>query len=242
MKRDILGVTFDDEPSSLLLERVFNKSMERKSEYVVTPNSEMLMSAMSDEELNCALSHAYAAIPDGIGVVYASRIMGSPLRERIPGIDFACALMWLLNERGGSVFFFGARPGVARLAADTVGAQLKNLRIAGTADGFSHTDDELISMINAASPDLLFVCLGSPKQEKWMYRNRAKLNVGVMMGLGGALDVLSGQVRRAPNIMQNLGLEWLYRTVSDPKRIKRAAKLPGVLIAAVKARSSNLRL
>jgi len=232
MKTDILGVAFDniapDEAAKLGAELAAG----RKAAYVVTPNSEIVMAAGKDSALMSALNGADMVLPDGIGVVYASKILGTPLSARVPGIDFASGLMEKLSKKGGSVYLFGAKPGVAEKAAENIKAEFPGLVIAGTHDGYFDDDADIIADINEKKPDFLMVCLGAPKQELWMQKNAGGLAVGVMAGLGGCLDVFAGNVDRAPEGMQKAGLEWLYRLYKEPARIGRMARLPGILFKA----------
>ena len=168
-----------------------------------------------------------------IGVIYGAKILGTPLRAKLPGIDFASALMAQMGQEGKSVFLLGAKPGVADAAAEKMRERFPGLVIAGTNDGYFQDDDPVVEKINAAQPDLLLVCLGAPKQELWMQRNAPRLRVGLMPGLGGSLDVFAGNVKRAPKLFQKLGLEWFYRLIKEPKRIGRMMKLPKFLFAAI---------
>jgi len=169
-------------------------------------------------------------IPDGIGVIYGAKILKTPLKEKVPGCDFILALMDKMQAEGRSVFLFGAKPGVAELAEANLSQQFPKLRFVGTNDGYFTDDAPIIEKINAAAPDLLLVCLGAPKQEIWMHEHAAELNVGLMIGAGGSLDVYAGTAERAPIGWQKAGLEWLYRLMKDPKRIGRMMVLPKFMI------------
>ena len=232
MKTDILGVAFDNIAPDEAVRMGETLAAGRKAAYVVTPNPEIVMAAGKDSALMSALNGADMVLPDGIGVVYASRILGTPLSARVPGIDFASGLMERLSKKGGSVYLFGAKPGVAEKAAENIATQFPGIVIAGTHDGYFDADDGIIADINDKNPDFLMVCLGAPKQELWMQKNTGKLNAGVMAGLGGCLDVFAGSVDRAPEGMRKAGLEWLYRLYKEPSRIGRMAKLPGILFKA----------
>ena len=129
-----------------------------------------------------------------------------------------------------------AKPGVAEKAGDKIVSEYPGINVVGTHDGYFSDDAEIIEDINRARPDLLLVCLGAPKQEKWMAARSGDVDAGLMMGLGGVLDVYAGNVKRAPKLFQKLGLEWLYRAVTQPSRFKRILKLPGFLFAALRER------
>ena len=147
--------------------------------------------------------------------------MRTPLPERVTGIDTAYSVLEKLAEVGGSVYLLGAKPGVAEKAAEKLTAALPSLRVVGTHDGYFESDAEIIKDITEKSPDLLAVCLGSPRQEIWAHENKEKLaGVGAVMCLGGALDVWSGNIKRAPKLFISLHLEWLWRMLCEPKRMK----------------------
>lgn len=230
----VLGTEIDRISFAGAIEQALVCMDERHSAYVVTPNTEIVLAAGKDEALRRAIRASALSLPDSVGVQLACRILGMPIAERIPGIDFVLALLPHMAEKGRSVFLLGAKEGVAVRAADALRARFPGLVIAGTENGYFDCRDEdaLIERINAVSPDLLLVCLGTPKQELWMHRSAARLRVGLMAGLGGALDVFSGDLPRAPTRWRRVGLEWLYRLLKEPKRIKRAAKLPLIVFAA----------
>lgn len=232
MRTEIMGVGFDSLTKAEAAEKAFSLMEERRAAYVVTPNPEIVMLCNNDPEMMEATLMADLVIPDGIGVIYGAKILSRPLKERIPGIELATELISRLPEKNKSVFLFGAKPGVAEKAAQELQKKYPGLKVCGTENGYFSDDAPIIEKINAAAPDLLLVCLGAPKQEKWMFANTGSLNVGLMMGLGGVLDVFAGVVQRSPESWNRLGLEWLYRLIKQPSRIKRMIKLPLFLFAA----------
>ena len=135
-----------------------------------------------------------------------------------------------MNETGRSVFLLGSKPGVAEQAEAKLRKRFPRLRFVGTNDGYFRDDAPVVEKINAAAPDLLLVCLGAPKQEKWMHANAPALNVGLMIGAGGSLDVFAGVTERAPEAWCNAGLEWLYRLLKEPKRIGRMMSIPKFML------------
>lgn len=231
---DVLGIEFDNTDILEAVERAIRLMEERRHAYVVTPNPEIILESQKNEKLASAVKSADMVLPDGVGVIYASHILGTPIKNRIPGIDFASALMARISENGRKVFLLGAKPGVAELAGERLAERYPGLAICGVNDGYFEEEDTefIIEKINSASPDLVLVCLGSPKQEIWMKNNAELLDTGLLIGLGGALDVYAGVVERAPRKWRSMGLEWLYRLIREPKRIKRMVKLPGVIVAA----------
>lgn len=236
MKTDILGVGIDD----LTLDEAIEAGMALLEKpgfhYVVTPNPEFILSAKKDAAFRDVLNQADLALPDGIGVVYAAKILGRPLKGRAPGVDFAQGLMERLVQTGGSLYLLGAKPGVAEKAAENLRAAHPGLRICGVHDGYFKEDEPVIEDIRAAKADVVFVCLGAPKQELWMAQNGPLTGAKLAVGLGGCLDVFAGNVQRAPEAWQKAGMEWFYRLIKEPSRIGRMAKLPLILVDALGAR------
>ena len=234
-----MGVTFDN----VTLEEAVRKGTELAQgpgfSYVVTPNPEIVNAARADESYREVLNGAGLVLPDGIGVIKAAKILGRPLKERVPGIDFASGLLAQMSRKGGRLFLLGARPGVAEQAAENLKASYPGLVICGTNDGYFKEDAPVVEKIRAAKPDVAFVCLGFPRQERWMARFGPETGAHLMIGLGGALDVFSGNTKRAPKIWQKLNLEWAYRLVHEPSRIGRMAKLPLFLVDAKKERKKE---
>ena len=225
-KIDVLGVQFDNLSMDEAVDAAIDLLEQGRAAYVVTPNPEIVMLCREDPAAATAVAGANLTIPDGIGVIYGARLLKTPLKQKIPGIDFTLALLERLAARGGRVFLFGAKPGVAEQAADNLAAQFPGLRFVGTQDGYFTDDGPIVEKINAAAPDLLLVCLGAPKQERWMHDTAPRLRVGLMIGAGGSMDVFAGTVERAPEAWQRAGLEWLYRLLKEPKRIGRMVNLP----------------
>lgn len=225
---DILGVNVDIVKMNEVVEIIseFLKSDSVKTIY--TPNSEIIMLAQNDTSLKEVLNTADLLIADGIGVVWASKILGVKIPERVTGFD----TMQKLLERGrnGSIsfYFLGGEPGIAEKAQLNLESTYPDINILGTHHGYFDSDDNssIIDEINSLSPDVLLVALGAPRQEKWINKHKHKLNVKVCMGVGGCFDVIAGKVKRAPVIFQKLGLEWFYRLLKQPSRFKRTLKLP----------------
>lgn len=230
---EILGVPFDNITKAEAVDHAFALQAEHKARYVVTPNPEIVMLARDDAGMLSAVKDAELVIADGIGIIYGAKILGTPMKDRIPGIDFTTALMEKMNAEGRSLFLFGSKPGVAEKAAENLAQKFPNIKMVGTNDGYFTDDEPIIEKINAAKPDLMLVCLGAPKQEKWMQANAHRLDVGIMVGAGGSLDVFAGVVERAPEVWQKLGLEWLHRLLKQPSRIGRMMKLPKFIFAVI---------
>ena len=205
---------------------------EDKFHYVVTPNPEFILAAGKDEEFRRVLNSADLVLADGIGVVYSAKIKGTPLKGRVPGIEFAADMLSCLSQRGGRLYLLGAKPGVAEEAGRRIAEQYPGVTLCGAQDGYFQDEEAALLKVAAARPDLLFVCLGAPKQEKWMARWGKHTGARLAIGLGGALDVFAGRAERAPESWRKLGLEWAYRLKKEPQRAGRMAKLPLVLLKA----------
>lgn len=226
IKIDVLGVSFDNTTMAEATDRALALMERRDAPYVVTPNPEIVMLCRDDQKLLDVVNGAVLVLPDGIGIIKGAQLLGTPMKEKIPGIEFAEALFGLMAEKGKSLFLFGAKPGVAEQASEKLAQRFPGLRIVGTNDGYFTDDEPVVAKINEVSPDLLLVCLGAPKQELWMQRNAPRLRVGLMAGLGGSMDVFAGVAERAPEAWRKLNLEWLYRLKEDPSRAKRMTNLP----------------
>lgn len=205
---------------------------------IFTPNPEIIMAASEDEYFKKILNSADICTPDGIGVVYASKILKNPVKERVPGFEISKKLMEYAASSGQGVFFFGSKPNIAEKAKENVEKMYPGLIVSGTHDGYFKAEDEekIINEINESGAKILYVCLGAPKQEKWIYENRDKLKVNVCLGVGGTLDVLSGEAKRAPEIFIKLNLEWLYRIASNPSRWGRFFALPKFMVKVLKSK------
>ena len=190
-KIDVLNVAFDNVTKAEAVRFAMDCIQKHSAAYVVTPNPEIVMEATVNPALMDAVNSASLVLADGIGIIYGAKILGTPLKEKIPGIDFVTCLMEQMAQQKGSVYLFGAKPGVAEMAAKNLTKDYPGLVIAGCSDGYFEDDRGIIEEINRCKPDLLLVCLGFPKQEIWMQNNREKLDVGLMAGLGGSLDVFA---------------------------------------------------
>ena len=204
--------------------------------YAVTPNPEFILAARKDSRFRDTLQQAHLVLADGVGVIHSARILGRPLKGRVPGIEFAQALMGWMAAHGKRLFLLGAKPGVAELAAANLKSTYPGLIVCGTHDGYFKQDGPVAEEIRSSAADVVFVCLGAPKQEYWMVEHGPSTGARLMVGLGGSLDVFAGVVERAPKGFQKLGMEWLYRLYKEPKRIGRMARLPLVLWYALVAR------
>ena len=230
MTAEVLGVRFDALTLTEAVDQALALAEQRRCAYVCTPNPEIVWACRRNSALRAAVAGADMTLADGAGVVWAAKTLGRPVPERVAGYDF---LLALLERFEGRLYLLGGRPGVAEQAAAAVERRFPRVRVCGFRDGYFEDGDAVLAAVRAAAPDLLLVCLGSPKQELWMACNAGQLPVGLMAGLGGSLDVLSGRVRRAPEGWIRLRLEWLYRLLQDPRRAKRMLCLPAFVLAVL---------
>ena len=233
MKVNVMGVAFDNVTMAEALERAKELLDRPGADYCVTPNAEIVYEAMHDEAFCALLNDAALVLPDGAGTVLGAKLLGTPLKEKVAGIDFAANLLGVLAASGKTLYLLGSKPGIGEKAAEKMLEMHPKLQICGIADGYFKDEGPVVEKINAVRPDVLFVCLGAPKQEICMHAHRDDLNVPMMIGLGGSLDGFAGTVRRAPDWMIRLQLEWLYRLVREPKRFGRMMKIPRVLFRAL---------
>lgn len=239
MRIDVLGVGFDNITMDQAVAEGVRLMDTAGAHYVVTPNPEIVETCRQDGEAMEAVNGADLVLADGIGVIYGAKLLGTPLKGRVTGIGFAQGLMERMAGNGRSLYLLGAKPGVAERAAENLARQYPGLQIAGTHDGYFSEDGPVTEDIRASGADVVFVCLGAPKQEKWMRKNGEATGAHLLVGLGGCLDVFSGEVRRAPEVFQKLGLEWLHRLAKNPGRIGRMMKLPLFLVHVAGAKGKK---
>lgn len=233
IKKQVMTISFDNITMEQAVGTAMGHIAARRRCRVVTPNAEFALEAKKNSRFLNILNTSQLVLADGISVVLASKIIGDPMQGRVTGVGFAQALAAAMAKEGRSIYLLGAKPGVAEQAAEKLLQTYPGLKIAGTHDGYFKEEDPVVAAINAAKPDALLVCLGAPKQEYFMEDHDADLEVPVMAGLGGSMDVLAGNVQRAPEFFQKYGLEWLYRLCKEPQRWRRMIKLPLYLWDAV---------
>lgn len=243
-KVKIFGVDIDNttlDEVVRLLEDHLGHGHELKTIY--TPNTEIVMAAKENNSLRDLINKGDLVIPDGIGLIYGSKIRKKPLRERVTGFDTSMKLLELADENSYSLYLLGCKDGVAKVAAENIEKDYPNVDVVGYHHGFfkgSHLgledepeEEEIIQEINRLKPDIIFVGLGFPKQETWIEANKQRISGKVIIGNGGVMDILAGNSKRAPDIFIKLGLEWLYRLIQDPARIKRQIVLPKFLLQVI---------
>ncbi len=213
-----------------------------KPHHVVTLDASMCVLARTDSELRNIVLDADLVTPDSVGILWAARRMGHPLPERVSGVEIVGRMVELAAAKDWRVFLLGAKPGVAEEAARRIQQRYGDRCIAGVHHGYFPPEDDsaVAEMVRAASPDVLCVAMGIPKQEKWIARHKNRLGVPVMIGVGGTLDVLSGRVGRAPRWLQQWGLEWAYRVLRNPRKIAKVMTLPRFIAMVLGQRTQGV--
>lgn len=208
----------------------------QKTRLVLTPNPEIIFAAQRDAELRSILNEADLAVPDGTGVVWATRILGKPVRERVAGIDLMNRLLETASRKGWRVYFLGTRQDTLNRAMDRLKASFPGLVVSGSHHGYFSPGEErgVVEDIRMAHPHLLFVGMGAPREQRFLWKWRDELGAAVAMGVGGSFDVLGGAIRRAPLWMRRVHLEWLFRLIQQPSRWRRMLALPRFALAVLK--------
>ena len=217
-----------------LFDKLYNKSEEsfyeileknlsqNKKTFIVTANPETFMMSEKDEEMRkLLLDNDTFLVPDGIGIVKAARMINYDVKERITGIDIANELLKLGNKQKKSIYLFGAKQEVIDSMEKVLKESYPNLNLVGMSNGYEKDKDKIFEKIVKTKPDIVLVVLGIPLQEKLIYKHLDKFDKGIFVGVGGSFDVISGHKKRAPKIFIKLNLEWLYRILKEPKRLKR---------------------
>ena len=218
-----------------LIDSHHTSQQQASCQQLITVNPEFVMAAQNDTVFRQCINEAALVIPDGIGVVWATRYLGKPVPERVTGVDTLVELARRSATKGYRLYLLGAAPGIAEAAGKRLQTLAPGLQIAGSYAGSPAIaeEDEIIERIRVAQADILCVAYGAPAQDVWIRRNLGRLPVAIAMGVGGSFDFLTGRQRRAPKIMQKLGLEWLYRLFREPWRWRRMLALPKFAIKVV---------
>lgn len=224
-KEKVLGIDVCITTYEELKQCIKSDIEQNKKSYIVTINPEKVIKASKDETLKKILNGATYQIPDGIGIIYASKIKKGKIKSRITGIDTMEMICALSNEENFRIFMYGAEADIIEKAKQNLEAKYKNIKICGYINGYEKNKKAIIKRINDSKADILFVALGSPKQELFISNNINNINCKILLGVGGSFDVISGEKKRAPRWMQKKGLEWLYRLIKEPKRFFRQTKI-----------------
>lgn len=240
---NILGVRFDNESNQSARQKISQWLDETGLKKIYTPNPEIVMMADKNPEFKEVLNRGDLIIADGIGVIYASRIGKKPLQERVTGYDTSIYLIEEAQRKGLSLYIMGGAKGVADKACENLRKDYPRLKIAGCHHGYykgahighaGHEEEQaVVKDINDSGADILFVCLGAVKQEQWIEANASQLNCKIAIGNGGTVDGLAGNLKRAPEFFQKANLEWFYRLVCEPSRIKRQIVLPLFMLKVI---------
>ena len=227
-KVDILGVKFNNVSMDEAIQTCEAFLKKDTGNLIVTPNPEIVMKAKDDGEFKEVINSAELVIPDGIGIIKAGKILNTPLKERVAGYDLICNLLEKYSDGSASFYFFGSKPGFANEAKEKIEKKYPNIKILGTHTGYFKPEEEsvIIDEIRKLKPDILLVGIGFPRQEKLIDRYKSEGFFKIGIGCGGSIDVLAGEVKRAPKLFIKLHLEWFYRLLKEPTRFKRMLVLP----------------
>jgi N-acetylglucosaminyldiphosphoundecaprenol N-acetyl-beta-D-mannosaminyltransferase len=227
-KVSIFGVPFSKLGMQATVNLITSMIESRRPHQIITANPIMVMSAVESPDYMNIMKQADLIVPDGAGVVWAAQYIGNPVTERVTGFDLLHQMMKLGETEGWKVFLVGASPEIISAAAENLKQQYPSLKIVGYRDGYfqADEDDAVIENIQAHQPDILLLGRSADKQEPWIAKHKNKLQIPVIMGVGGSFDVLSGKLKRAPKMFQWLRLEWFYRLLQEPWRYKRMLVLP----------------
>lgn len=192
-----------------------------KKTFIVTANPETFSYGKEEDFNKLLLDENTTIVPDGIGIVKASRMLGYDVKERIPGIDIAVKLLEYSNELKKKVYLFGAKQEIIDKMKEVINSKYPNAELVGSSNGYVQNKDEVFKEIIKLKPDVVMVALGIPNQEKLIYKHLKKFKKGIFIGVGGSFDVISGSKKRAPKLFVKLNIEWLYRICKEPSRLKR---------------------
>ncbi|MDR7079598.1 N-acetylglucosaminyldiphosphoundecaprenol N-acetyl-beta-D-mannosaminyltransferase [Neobacillus niacini] len=202
-----------------LLTELHDRITREQKTFLVTINPVIYMQGKKDPHYNEIVHHADYITPDGIGIVKACQLLRMPVKERITGFDLMNELLHLGNQHGWKVYLLGSDSSIVSKTSETIIDQYPDLVMAGYHHGYFSNDDQIIDEIQESQPDLIFVAMGCPRQEKWIHDHLGKFEKGVFIGVGGSFDVMAGEDKRAPQQWIDMNIEWLYRIVKKPRRI-----------------------
>lgn len=237
MKLNLLGVKLDNLSKEAWLEQISTLvKSETQGNYLVRPNAEIVTYAQNDPNFKKILNQASLAIPDGVGLILAAKLLNINLKQRYGGPESMLDIVALAEKRNFSVFLLGGKKPVVHQAFENLKSRFKNLKLVGYQDGYFTDNYKVVTLINQLKPNIVFVGLGFPLQEKWIWENREKLNVKLFVCEGGSFDYIAGVSKRAPVFIRKVGLDWLFRLVNEPWRIKRQIRLVKFIFLVLKAK------
>ena len=232
-KEQYLGVNVITLNYDEIIEDIKKRMEEGLTSTIIAVNPEKVITASKDEQIKTLINDATYQIPDGVGILMASRLKGGGIQSRVTGVDMMDRLLKFASDEGKKVFMYGAKEEVVATAKAKIEEKYPSIQITGYSNGYTKDQDELVRKINESGAEIIFVALGSPRQELWIRDHMKDLNVKVYQGVGGSFDVFAGNVKRAPSFFRKAGLEWFYRLITDPKRFKRQLALPKFLFKII---------
>jgi N-acetylglucosaminyldiphosphoundecaprenol N-acetyl-beta-D-mannosaminyltransferase len=231
----VLDIDFLNMRFNQVVEMLFSNIKSNRKSFIVTANPEIVMYAHDHPTYKKIIQSADMVVPDGYGIILAAKILSTPIMERVAGYDLMVRLLELGNENQLKIYLLGGREETNQKAVVNISRHYPNVKIVGSHHGFFDWEkNKITAEIKATSPDIIFVALGFPKQEQWIARNLDQFSKGLFMGVGGSIDVLAGEVQRAPRIWQKMNLEWFYRLISQPSRWRRMLAIPQFLMQIFK--------
>ncbi|WP_026567725.1 WecB/TagA/CpsF family glycosyltransferase [Bacillus sp. UNC41MFS5] len=234
---NILGINFLNKRFNEVVEILKKSIRDQGKSFIVTANPEIVMYAKDHPDYQTIVRSADMVVPDGTGIIIASKILNEPIYERVTGYDLTIRLLEEANKNKWSIYLLGGKEETNQKAAANIQRQFNQVQIAGNHHGFFDWQKNTItSEIIAKGPDIIFVALGFPKQEKWIAENLPHFSKGLFIGVGGSIDVLAGEVQRAPQIWQKINLEWFYRLITQPSRWRRMLAIPKFLFQIFKVK------
>lgn len=234
-----MGVLVSTQPRQTLLDQAVYLMESGKPGLCVTPNAQMLHLARRDACFRDFLNSADISLPDGAGTLLAANILGKAPLEKIPGVEFGQDLCREIAHRGLRLYLLGGKPGIAERAAENLRLQYPGLIICGCADGYFHSENAAAAALSQSRPDCVFVCMGCPRQEEFIRRHRSSFGSALVLPLGGSLDIYAGTISRAPRWMIRANLEWLYRLLQQPMRLRRMLFLPLFIVECYMEKRKN---
>ncbi|MEH7082665.1 WecB/TagA/CpsF family glycosyltransferase [Neobacillus drentensis] len=231
----ILGIDFVNKRFDQVVEDLLSRINNKRKSFIVTANPEIVMYAHEHSDYKKIVQSADMVVPDGYGIILASKILSTPIMERVAGYDLTVRLLEIGNKKKLKIYLLGGREETNQKAVDNIHNTYPDIQIVGRHHGFFDWEkSQVTAEIKAANPDIVFVALGFPRQEQWIAKHLDQFSHGLFMGVGGSIDVLAGEVQRAPRIWQKLNLEWFYRLISQPTRWRRMLAIPRFIIQIFK--------
>ena len=237
MKKNICGVFIDDLSKKEIMTNIKKRLKAGQKTVIFTPNPVMVENGKKNDEFLKILNSSTFNVPDGQGIILASRLLRTPIKERISGIELGEEILRHSAKRRLRVFLLGGSDGIAERAAKKLSDAYRGLIISGALNGFDELENAT-KKINECHSDIVFVCLGTPKQERWINDHKDECSASLLIGLGGSLDVWSGKVHRAPVLIRRIGLEWLWRMTLSPSKLRN---LPSLLNFGVRVSTKSAK-